>query len=371
MLETSGDDLPVPNKVINYRIIATSRVHAYISKYIYPSFLSYSEFGLSFGVLSKYRVNKIIGFGKYSTVFMATNGKKKVAIKVFKDVKEITIKREVFILKTCRKLSNIVQIIDVVKDPKYNSISIVMEYCKASNAEILENLSLDDFRIYIYQLINGLYNLHSHGIIHRDIKPENILYDKKTKQLKIGDLGLAEIYFPLQQYTTGLGTLRWMAPELIFDYKFYDYAVDMWAVGIILYVITIDYNKKNYETLGQMAIAVSEMLTPSEVLTFIDKYGIFIPNSLLSAMPQVNFNMWPTYIEHMKPKFKDDDMIDLMRKLLVADPQRRLSAMEALEHPFFDKVPPEFKEINKKHKLKHSIMVRANAIKNNIKKRNI
>lgn len=372
MLETDGDDLPVANKSVNYRIIASSRVHSCISQYLYPSFLSYKEFDLTFGNLSQYKVHKIIGFGKYSTVFLATNGKKKVAIKVFKDVKEVTIKREVFILKACKKLSNVIQIIDVVQDPRYKSISIVMEYCKSAFLPVLESLSLDDFRIYLYQLINGLFNLHSHGIIHRDIKPENVLFDKKTKQLRIGDLGLAEIYYPFKQYTTGIGTLRWMAPELIFDYKFYDYAVDMWAVGIIMFITSIDYKKdKVFESLGQMAVAISEMLTPSQILQFTEKYGIFMPNSLLNAMPQVNFNMWPVYIEHMKPKFNNEKFIDLMRKLLVAEPQRRLSAMEALEHPFFDEVPAEFKSKSGFKKASSSIKKKGESIKDKIKPRKL
>ena len=350
MLDSSTEDLPVKNKQVDYKIFSISRVHASISKYLYPYFKSYKDIPINFGSISKYKIGRIIGYGKFSTVFIGTDGTRKVAIKVFKEVKQVTISREICILQYAKKLEGIVQLYDVIKDPKCGYIALVLEYHKTySSKTMFDNFNLEKLRDFLYKLFTGLYNLHSHGIMHRDIKPGNLLFDKNTGDLLISDLGLAELYYPWKQYSTGIGTLRWMAPELILDYRFYDYAVDIWAVGIIIFEITIRAPIFKGETLFDILKNQAKLLTPSAILEYSEKYGIFIPSGVLMALPQYNFDRWPEYLKEMKPEYKDNDLIDLMKRCLTCDHQKRITARDALDHPFFEPIKQA-----KKNKIKKS-----------------
>ena len=336
MLDSSTEDLPVKNKQVDYKIFSVSRVHAAISRYLYPVFSSYKDFPIKYGAISKYKICRIIGYGKFSTVFLGTDGTKKVAIKVFKEVKQATICREIFILQSAKKLSGVVQLYDVIKDPKCGDIGLVLQYHKTySSKTMFDNFDLEKLRNFLFKLFTGLYSLHSHGIMHRDIKPGNLLFDKNTGDLLISDLGLAEIYYPLKQYSTGLGTLRWMAPELVLDYRFYDYAVDIWAVGVIIFEIIIRSPIYYGETMFDILKNQAKLLTPSAILEYSEKYGIFIPSNVLMALPQYNFDRWPDYLKELKPQFNNKDLVDLMRSCLICDHQKRITARDALDHPFF------------------------------------
>ena len=83
------------------------------------------------------------------------------------------------------------------------------------------------------ELLSTLDFIHSKGIIVRDVKPHNILYNFKSGQMKIIDFGLAEFYVPENHMSPRVATRFFKAPELLLDTEFYNYSVDIWAVGVI------------------------------------------------------------------------------------------------------------------------------------------
>ncbi len=83
------------------------------------------------------------------------------------------------------------------------------------------------------ELIGTLDYIHSKGIIHRDIKPENILFNYDAEKMKIIDFGLAEFYIPDRSLSVRISSRFYKAPELLLEYEFYNYAIDIWAAGII------------------------------------------------------------------------------------------------------------------------------------------
>jgi casein kinase II subunit alpha len=98
---------------------------------------------------------------------------------------------------------------------------------------VSQNLSDLEVRYYLYELLRGLDFCHSMGIIHRDIKPRNIIVNPGTKQLRIIDWGLSEFYLPDKPYNVRVASRAYKGPELLVDYKYYDYSLDLWSVGCV------------------------------------------------------------------------------------------------------------------------------------------
>lgn len=71
------------------------------------------------------------------------------------------------------------------------------------------------------------------GIIHRDVKPHNIMIDHDKHQLKLIDWGLAEFYFPGKDYNVRVASRYFKSPELLLDYQYYDYSLDVWSTGAL------------------------------------------------------------------------------------------------------------------------------------------
>ena len=95
-----------------------------------------------------------------------------------------------------------------------------------------------EIRYYLYELLKvqfdlfkGLDYCHSKGIMHRDVKPQNIIVNPAKKILKLIDWGLAEFYHMGQDYNVRVASRYFKGPELLVDYNYYDYSLDIWSTG--------------------------------------------------------------------------------------------------------------------------------------------
>jgi serine/threonine protein kinase len=102
----------------------------------------------------------------------------------------------------------------------------------------------DEARIIFAQILNAVQYLHTNGIVHRDLKPENILFDAKgSNKIKISDFGLAKMFSSKAAMSTLCGTPQYVAPEIVMSSqgrangKGYSKSVDMWSIGVILYIL--------------------------------------------------------------------------------------------------------------------------------------
>jgi serine/threonine protein kinase len=81
--------------------------------------------------------------------------------------------------------------------------------------------------------------MHSQGVVHRDLKLDNILYDHNTKKIKIIDFGFAMAVKPEQKLDSYCGTPHYMCPEIVKKTPYNGFAADVWAAGVILYIIYV------------------------------------------------------------------------------------------------------------------------------------
>tara|TARA_B110000914_G_scaffold225104_1_gene244858 strand:+ start:442 stop:1764 length:1323 start_codon:yes stop_codon:yes gene_type:complete len=255
--------------------------------------------------LQNYRIcEKRIGKGSFSTIhkcFDSNNNVfalKKIDIDRLKD--KNVVKNEFNIM---RKLShiNIIKVFDLIVDEKQNNVYIFLEYFeygdlgKYLSGNTLEEKHVNNFSI---QIKNGLQYLYKQNIIHRDIKPQNILVSN-DKILKIIDFGLSKsITINEEMMDTICGSPLYMAPEII-KTKNYTIKSDIWSFGVIIYEMIYGYTP----------FRATNIYT---LINLIDKYEIKFPKGKIS--------------------FK---CIDLLKKMLVKEPNNRIDWDNLFVHDWF------------------------------------
>ena len=256
--------------------------------------------------LTDYEIKGILGRGTFSKVKLGINKitKQKVAIKII-DKQFILdknnyerIKREIYILKKSNH-PNIIKVYDIKEDSK--NYYIIMEFCRYGELfqQIIskKHLDVNSSSFYFFQLINGLGYLHSNKIIHRDLKPENVLIGE-FKLLKIIDFGLSNFSNIDEYLSTPCGSPSYAPPEMIRGKKYNGMLGDIWSCGIILYVMLCGY------------------------LPFDGKNNADLFDKILKC--KVKY-----------PKNIDKNALDLLKSILVNNPDKRINLDKIKKHQFY------------------------------------
>ena len=275
---------------------------------------------------SHYKILSFLGEGSYGKVFKAreiSTGRviavKKMSIgdsqsKYNKIIKEINL------LKSLDH-PNIVKYYDFFQEEEY--IYLMMEYLEGCTLKQYikknENTSEDNARIIIKQLLTALSYLHyTCDICHRDVKPENIMFKEKNdiNCLKLLDFGLSLDSFESKNHLENCGTLVYMAPELLINNGKYTKGVDVWSVGIILYMLLMKGKNPFYNKGDKRETIIKNIRNNNVIFSF--------ENDNLNQVSKMGK--------------------DLINKLLKKNPLYRYTIRSALEHPWitmnkFDKIP--------------------------------
>lgn len=270
--------------------------------------------------LSEYNTNSLIGKGSFSEVYECTHkvSGEKVAIKVISKNnlskgKVNDIVSEIEIMKLLNH-PNIVRMLEFKWDER--NVYLILEYCEGGNlSEYIRRLIRLPETICkrsIQQLAMGLAYLRLKEICHMDLKPKNLLIKYKPFTLKIADFGLSQ-FLSEKAYTENVrGSPLYMAPEILLK-KQYNYKVDLWSVGIILYECI--YGKA----------------------PFYDKDFRDIIDALTDEVE----------IKYPARVAVSEDCMNLLKGLLVYDPGQRMNFDDFFNHPFVDVVHAPTEE-NKK-----------------------
>ena len=205
-------------------------------------------------VTDKYKVIGFISSGTYGRVYKAHGRQGQTgefAIKKFKPDKEgeqVTYtgisQSAIREMALCSELNhaNVIKLIEIILEDK--CIFMVFEYAEHDLLQIIHHHTQQPrhpippatIKSIMFQLLNGCQYLHTNWVLHRDLKPANIMVTS-AGEVKIGDLGLARLsYKPLHSFYSGdkvVVTIWYRAPELLLGSKHYTAAIDMWAVGCI------------------------------------------------------------------------------------------------------------------------------------------
>ncbi|KAK4437844.1 CDPK-related protein kinase [Sesamum alatum] len=273
------------------------------------------SFGFSKKFASRFEVGEEVGRGHfgYTCAAIARKGElqgRKVAVKIIPKSKMTTtiaiedVRREVRILRALTGHPNIVQFYDAFEDA--DNVYIVMELCEGG--ELLDSIlarggkfSEDYAKTVIVQILNAVAFCHLQGVVHRDIKPENFLFTSKdeSSQLKAIDFGLSEFVRLDQKLSDVVGSAYYVAPEVL--NRLYGVEADVWSIGVITYIL----------------------LCGSRPFWARTESGLF--RAVLKANPSFDVNPWPSLSTELK---------NFVRRLLDEDPSRRISAAQALCHPW-------------------------------------
>lgn len=303
---------------------------------------------------------KKIGEGSFGNVYLATDNATDatVVVKTMKHEKatERRLRIEIMNLELVRNGPNIIQLLDVLHDEKTKTDMLVFEYVDSPTPEKVYR-HFDDLtaRRYLFDLLRALDYTHAQGLMHLDMKPNNTLYNPDTGVLRLIDWGFAAFYFPGAKLARWPGTRTTKAPELFLHYRYYDYAVDMWSFGCIVGSIIlkrypmfpcerhtdkIEWNKNQLYT-------IVRYLGTEDYVAFCRKFGAKMP--FLKIFPPKYFKYnncrakrlnWATLVTEANRHLAGPDALDLLDRILVYDPEVRLTAAEALQHPYFDPVRP-------------------------------
>ncbi|XP_016109227.1 cyclin-dependent kinase 4 isoform X2 [Sinocyclocheilus grahami] len=281
-----------------------------------------------------------IGGGAYGTVYKARDrdsgqfvALKSVRVQTNQDGLPLSTVREVALLKRLEQFDhpNIVRLMDVcatLRTDQETKVTLVFEHVDQDLRTYLEKvpapgLSIDRIRDLMQQLLCGLAFLHSNRVLHRDLKPENILVTSRG-QVKLADFGLARIYSCHMALTPVVVTLWYRCPEVLLQTT-YATPVDIWSTGCIFAEMfrrkPLFCGDSEVDQLGKIFAVIglpAEDEWPTDVTLSRQNFSPPTPQPITDCVPEIS-----------------EKGVELLLKMLTFDPLKRISALNALEHPFF------------------------------------
>ncbi|KAK1363484.1 Calcium-dependent protein kinase 28 [Heracleum sosnowskyi] len=272
-----------------------------------------TNFGYERGFEKRYTVGKLLGHGQFGYTYSATDNttgnlvavKKIDKNKMVQPIAVEDVKREVKILQALSGHENVVQFYNAFEDE--NFVYIAMELCEGG--ELLDRiLSKKDSRYsekdaaqVVRQMLRVAAECHLNGMVHRDMKPENFLFksSKEDSPLKATDFGLSDFIKPGKKFKDIVGSAYYVAPEVLKRKSGPE--SDVWSIGVITYILLCGRRP------------------------FWDKTEEGIFREVLRNKPDFQRKPWPTI---------SNSATDFVKKLLVKDPRTRLTAAQALSHPW-------------------------------------
>ncbi|KAJ2894422.1 cyclin-dependent kinase 5 [Coemansia aciculifera] len=317
--------------------------------------------------MEKYQKIEKLGEGTYGIVYKAQNREtnevvalKRIRLDNEEEGVPCTAIREISLLKEL-KHPNIVGLFDVLHTEK--KLTLVFEFMDSDLKKFADAYGgdLDPLTVkhLLYQLLCGIAYCHRNRVLHRDLKPQNLLINKRG-DLKLGDFGLARAFgIPVRSYSHEVVTLWYRAPDVLMGSRQYDTSIDIWSVGCIFAEMSTGRPFFAGNSIDDQVLQIFKIMgTPIDTLA-----GAPAPTHHQQPLAGINGGganddyarrAWPgctqlpewkqnvpiyssVPLEPLLPKLSAKG-IDLLRRLLEYAPEKRISAEQALVHPYFDEL---------------------------------
>ncbi|KAJ5665356.1 Negative regulator of the PHO system [Penicillium maclennaniae] len=291
-----------------------------------------------------------LGEGTYATVFKGRNRQtgEMVALKeIHLDSEEgtpSTAIREISLMKEL-KHESIVSLYDVIHTE--NKLMLVFEFMDRDLKRYMDTRGdrgqLDPVTIksFMHQLMKGIAFCHENRVLHRDLKPQNLLINKKG-QLKLGDFGLARAFgIPVNTFSNEVVTLWYRAPDVLLGSRTYNTSIDIWSAGCIMAEMYTGRPLFPGTTNEDQLLKIFRLMgTPSErswpgisqLPEYKPTFHVYATQDLSLILPQI-----------------DPLGLDLLNRMLQLRPEMRISAADALQHPWFHDLPQLQAQLQQQH----------------------
>ncbi|KAG1368585.1 Casein kinase II subunit alpha-4, chloroplastic [Cocos nucifera] len=295
-----------------------ARTYADVNVHRPNEYWDYESLTVQWGEQDDYEVVRKVGRGKYSEVFEGVHctNNEKCIIKILKPVKKKKIKREIKILQNLCGGPNIVKLLDIVRDQQSKTPSLIFEHVNNTDFKVLYPTLTDyDVRYYIYELLKARKDMFYLDWQDR-LKGTNTIVNLRGK---------------------GKGYFK--GPELLVDLQDYDYSLDMWSLGcmfagMIFRKEPFFYGHDNYDQL----VKIAKVLGTDELNAYLNKYRLELDPHLEALVGRHSRKPWSKFINVDNQHLAVPEAVDFVDKLLQYDHQERLTAKEAMAHPYFHPV---------------------------------
>lgn len=319
-------------------VVTNARIYKNVNQAQPRSYWDYDSFSLSWNSKENYQLLKKLGRGKYSEVFEAidTRQNKRVVVKVLKPVRRRKIKREIKILQNLRGGANIITLLDIVRDNVTMTPALIFEHMQNVDFKLFYKQLTDyDCRFYMYEILCGLNFCHSMGIMHRDIKPQNITINHERRVVRIIDWGLAEFYHPNQDYNVRVASRYFKGPELLVGYQYYDYSLDMWSLGCMLASMIFQQDPffRGHDNYDQL-VRIARVLGTEKLDEYVKVYNIELDTRFNDLLGRHSRKRWERFLRSDNEYLVKPETLDFLDGLLKYDHMQRMTAVEAMNHPY-------------------------------------
>jgi serine/threonine protein kinase len=290
--------------------------------------------------IARYSKLEKIGEGTYGLVYKAKDKKtgelvalKKIRLDSEDEGTPSTAIREISILKQLQH-PNIVVLHEVVHTA--DSLTLVFEFLDQDLKNYLDacgSRGIDDYTIksFLFQLLQGIAFCHQNRVLHRDLKPQNLLINMKG-ELKLADFGLARGFgVPVKKYAHEVVTLWYRPPDVLLGNSKYSASIDIWGVGCIFAEMSrgkpLFAGKSNKDQLKKIFNVTGTPLP--------EDWPFF---STLPDHRQFRYEVPQAHsLAHFCPRM-DPQGVKLLEQMLQFNPSKRISAVDAMNHPYFDEL---------------------------------
>jgi serine/threonine protein kinase len=299
--------------------------------------------------LQKYLFLEQINGGGSSKIFkgMQRNNETIIVLKELKTQIRKRIFREINILNILKDHKNIIDLHGYFH--KKENHYLVFPYIEPIHTRtILHHFCDTKVKKFMKALLETLVYIHNEKIIHRDIKPGNILfYSNEPDDFQVIDFGISDFYIPYRAYNPSNGTKNFKAPEQLLGYKYLDYGIDIWACGIILLEglskkIPLFMVKNNDSEISESSMIekIIMLIGYKDFKEFVTSHKLAFPSDFelrsdIENTDGFSLARYSNFVNETHFKELSKNALDLVTKMLAPNPKKRITAKNALEHPFF------------------------------------